>query len=263
MGILGYQITIPVLLSLLLSAAGFLLGVRFAKERADRHMLRDLYRELYDHFRRLSDALDAGLPKSWRNYSTDGPTVQRLDKEGKLSVLPSHLRRQFIESERRALMRGHHFRDHLENQLIPHARLYIENRVNDPKSGIDGYPHLPINFGKLVIYPEDSFTGIKRRLENENIGLGIDFALDHGKTHCVYVFPDKIRESTRVTDILDGFRAEIETDTEALQRAKELQAVEIDLQEILRLLRARIQEPTPLYDTLRNIGRELDLRKNK
>jgi hypothetical protein len=74
-------IAIASILGVLTSLLGFLIGARVAKERADRPLFREIYKELFAHFKSIRDAAVIGRPKEFASYEwrrCDTPLPNRL-----------------------------------------------------------------------------------------------------------------------------------------------------------------------------------------
>jgi hypothetical protein len=97
MGVTFFGFTIAGVASILVSFAGFLIGMRVAKERADRALLRTLYQDLYVHFRALRDAAIGGRPKDYRDFQLVGDRFVPLWMPSKKTAGSVFYRRPLLE----------------------------------------------------------------------------------------------------------------------------------------------------------------------
>jgi hypothetical protein len=73
-------------ISIVVGIGGFVIGMRVAKERADRSVLRKHYQDLYAHFRDMKDAAERGTPKEWGDFPLKGNQYLPLTRAGNATV---------------------------------------------------------------------------------------------------------------------------------------------------------------------------------
>jgi len=196
----GYQIAPAIILSsavgIFLTVSGFVIGMRVAKERADRAPLRQLYQDLYAHFREIKDAAERGRPREWGDYKLKGdqhmPLVRSMEHDGSLNLLPQRLSRQFLDAEKRALKSSHDFRKVVREELTPLVKSIVERHVTKASEVISGRPYRSFSIGMMALKMKLD-ADLSQQLSNANVGVGIEMAMDRGHSHQLYVYPEKLK----------------------------------------------------------------------
>lgn len=247
---------------LLVTALSYLLGVRITKERADRALLRTTYTELYNHFRDMKEALDSGRPKTWSDYEKEHrrywPVARDMERNGTLNLLPSRLVDHILQAEKDALLELFQFYDHLEKQLIPEIKSYIESRLCNLRKPVAGEKYVEVHIDALCLYSDTDLNNLLCRLRENVDGFSVEFAMKHGKTDAIYIFPDEIGTTEKpLAEFLQEIVDTINNDPKACENAASMRKVAQNLTSVMEILAKRIREPHPLWETLCGIKLEL------
>jgi hypothetical protein len=254
MNFFGYQMSLAVIsgvVSVLLSLAGFVIGMRVAKERADRTLLRKLYQDLYAHFREIKDAAEHGRPREWTDYRKDDlflPLVRSLERDGSLNLLPPRLSKRFLEVETSALKTSHAFRKVVSDDLTPLVKGIVEQHVTKPSEVISGKPYRSYSIGMMALKPKFD-ADISQRPDGTDLGVGIELAMERGHSHSLHLYREKMK-SGQLLDVLHEIEQAISANVPTQRSANELRQVTKEIGVVLELISSRIKDPHPLIETI-------------
>ena len=248
-----FGFTIAGLASVAVSFAGFLIGMRVAKERADRALLRTLYQDLYVHFRALRDAAIRGRPKDYSDFDLIGERyvspMDALERDGQISLLPKSLARKMTEVEREMLMAGGRFKDEVGEKLAPIFTQAVEALATKPRESFSGRAYTPYNIGKLVL-GETVDREVRTTVDGREIGVAFELMLEGARTSQLYLYQERLREGT-VAEALSRLEEIISSHDGSKQQALALKAAIAKLDALLGSIAARIKDPHPFLETIR------------
>ncbi len=255
MDLFGYQLTPTVIVgsavSILLSFAGFVIGMRVAKERADRAALRKIYQDFYAHFREIKDAAEYGRPCDWSHYRKGErylPLAHAMEHDGSLNLLPHRMASRFIELEKSALKAGHDFKKVVNDELTPLVRGIVEERVTKPSEPISGKRYASYDIG-LMVLTQNNEAEISKRLDNKDLGVSIELSMERGYSRMLYLYPSKMK-SGQLSDVVREIDQAALTHVATQQAANELKRAIKKIVDLLQTISGRIKDPHPLIETL-------------
>jgi len=248
-----FSFTISGLASVVVSFAGFLIGMRVAKERADRTLLRTLYQDLYVHFRALHEAALRGRPKDYSDFDLVGDRfvspMDALDRDGRISLLPKRLARKMTETEREVLIAGGCFKDEVGEKLVPIVIQTAQGLVNRPKDIVSGRSYTTYNIGKLVL-GETINRDNRTAADGREIGIAIELMLESARTSQLFIHQEKLHDGS-VPETLSRLEQTISSHEGSKQQGLALKAGIAKLDALLESIAARIKDPHPFFETIR------------
>jgi hypothetical protein len=246
----GY--TIASAASIAISLIGFIIGMRVAKERADRGILRGLYQELFVHFRSIKDSAERGRPKDWADFKLVGnrfmPVVVSLVADGRISMLPKRLATEMLSVEHNVLMAGGQFKKIVAEKLGPAVTNAVTAVVTQPFVGVSGKSFGSYQIGQLALGEKISRDRLMGEAGKE-IGVGIELSLSAGQSRQLQIFEETL-QSGSVSDLLSTIDQVISDHDEAQKAATTLRSAVGRVDLLLKRLARRIKDPNPFFETI-------------
>ena len=251
------QVSVPVLASVVTSAvvslSSFLVGSRFAKERSDRAAMRQLYQGIRQELVELKEAIDRGSPKRWTDYPTIHdrytPPLATMDRSGRLAMLPSRLATGLLELEKESLSAEWTFRDWLKDTAIEPIKSIFNNRVRNPTSSLSGRSYASQSIASWALDGPGATEKLIARLETEELGFGLDTALERNRSHTLFAYAETVAEGSQA-DLVRAVSDSLFADPTGRETAARLQAVAVKLEAQIKLMTKRISEPQPFWRTV-------------
>jgi hypothetical protein len=250
MTVFGY--TIASAASIVISLIGFIIGMRVAKERADRGILRGLYQELFVHFQSIKDAAERGRPKGWADFKLVGnrsmPVVVSLEADGRISMLPQRLAKQMLAVEQSVLMAGGQFKKTVAEKLGPAVTDAVTAVVQQPFVWLSGKTFSSYQIGQLALGQKFS----RDRLVDETgkeLGVGIELSLSAGQSRQLQIFQQTLQTGS-VSDLLSAIERVVSNQGEAQKAVTELRSAVGRVDILLKQISRRIKDPNPFFETI-------------
>ena len=167
-----------------------------------------------------------------------------MELNGRASVLPNDLFEALKEAEVCAVNAGSRL-IHLAGEVaLPHIRSLMGEHVRSPTSSLSGRSYRSVRVIDIILEP----VAFRASTFDSQLGLGIETALERSRTHTLYAYPETVVEGTieeLVAAVADC------ADLKALSEVKtEVVSARAKLAEACSLLKARIREPHPLYESI-------------
>jgi hypothetical protein len=247
-----FGFTIAGITGAVVSLIGFVIGMRVAKERADRAVLRALYQELYAHFRSIRDLAEQGRPKDWMDFKFSGdryiPLVKSLENDGRINVLPKRLAAQMSFVEMNSLNTGYKFKETMRDKLAPIVSEAFEADVTKPTQSINGSPYSVYGLGELALGREFSRDNLIDA-EGNKVGVSIELSMKAGRTSGLFAFEQTLKNKF-MPEFLSKIEHLISSHEASKQQANNLRAAMTEVETLLKEISRRIKDPNPFFETL-------------
>ena len=251
------KITLTVIVSAvtsgLISILTFIIGVRMAKDQGDRVALRQIYQQLFEHFRGIDEDIGEGKPKSWVDFPLEGnqytPPCKQMHADGEANLLPPTLMKQCEELEADTLTAGGRYRHWVRETYIPELKAIVTERTNGKIHSITGKSFRELSAFRLGLMSADAARDLGADLEARNLGLGLQIAVEPGKHEMLYICPEHL-DGASIGTLLQAAHARAAANPYGLELADSLRALRPRLAVLLARLRARIRDPHPLYESV-------------
>jgi len=234
----------------------FVAGTRAGKNAADRQALRDIYKQLFEHFDGLVKAIDRGEPKRWSSFELVErreymPVAKRLDRTGPLHMLPSRLAARLVAAEESTLNAAGRFHRQVDELLTLDFERLCQRAISPPAI-IDRSIH--ISLVELAANPA-RIAGLDNHALTVDVPARPGSPGYGGRTSRVVTKP--------MADSLGGiekFRLEFDglLQKSGCDRAwSEVEAARRDCSKICDELKLRLRDPNPFPELLRDLGGDL------
>lgn len=261
------QVSLAVIVSAITSAvisfASFLIGSRFAKERSDRGTLRQLYQDLRLEMVELREAIERGRPKRWEDHPTSHsrymPPLITMEHSGRLALIPGALATRLLAVEKEALSAEWAYREWLSKTAIPAVTTLFNERVRGPTSSVSGKSYSSHTVSSIGLHGFPDIEKTISRIEVENLGFGLETALDKNRTHQLYAYPDTVVDGTQ-GELIRAVAAMLSDDEVGRALRQPLLAIEQKLTAEIATLTRRIGEPQPFWESVRRAFLEVGAR---
>jgi hypothetical protein len=151
--------------------------------------------------------------------------------------------------EREMLIAGGHFKEEVGDKLVPVFTQAMEAVVTKPKEPIAGRAFIPVNIGRLVM-GETINRQMRLTTDGREIGVAVELMLGGGRTSQLYLHTDKLRDVT-ITEALAHLEHTVSVHEGSRQQALALKAGITKLDSVLGSIAARIKDPHPFLETIR------------
>jgi hypothetical protein len=238
--------------SLVVSIFVFIIGVRIGKERTDRRVMRERYQDLFQHFKALSDSIEAKKLKIWRDYPLIGqsysPTVQAYLNDGTLNLFPSSLGKKMLDLETDTLVASSKIVHEVFTKIAPAVEGAVVSALSKEAPSQGTKRIREVSTLQLALMDKSEFKDLKTALEaDRETYLSVNTSEERGKVRTKYVRSDNLKDGD-----LTAFIEHLESVVAAEKREdySALIGVEKRLTDMLAVLGKRIRDPHPLRETV-------------
>ncbi|MCP3732576.1 hypothetical protein M9978_19310 [Sphingomonas sp. MG17] len=244
----------------LISILTFIIGVRMAKDQGDRAAVRQIYQRLFEHFRGIDAAIGDGKPKSWADFPLKGnqytPPCKQMHSDGEANLLPPALMAQCETLETDALTAGGRYRHWVRETYIPALKALVAERTGGKGGSITGKAYRELSAFELGLMSGEDVLGLSTELEAENLGVGLQVAVERGRHEMLYLYPEHL-DGANVGTLLEAARALASADPQGQALSDGLRALRPRLAVLLGRLKARIRDPHPLHESILRAFRDV------
>jgi hypothetical protein len=173
-----------------------------------------------------------------------------MQQSGEANVLPPELARECEKVEREALSAGSRLKMWLQESYIPDIRGYLTVLVPAGKQAITRRRYRQLRASRLSSFNADGLESFIEAIERQQLGIGIEFATELGRTEMWYVFPEYVPEGDWASILKEAWRRG-QASTEAAKLHTDLKIAAANLDRLIVALKARIRDPHPLIESVR------------
>lgn len=260
---MSLAVLVSAVTSALIGLASFLVGSRFAKERADRSALRQLYQDLRLELVELREAIERGRPRRWEDYPTSHsrymPSIAAMEHSGRLAMMPENISKRLLSLEKDALSAEWPYRKWLSDSAIPAVTSLFNERVRSPTSSLSGRSYSSHRVSKIGLQGFPDIEKTISDIESQSLGFGLGTALDKGGSHQLYAYPETVVEGTQ-GDLIRAVAVVICEDETGRALRTQLLAIEQKLNAEIAILTRRVGEPQPFWESVRKAFLEVSAR---
>lgn len=240
--------------SAIIGAAGFVIGSRVGKNNADRSALREIYTALFNHIRDIQEKISIGAPRNWEDYPLKEnrymPLVRDLDATGKINLISKKLATRLLKVETDALIAGSKWSDCAKNVICPETERICRKKIVGLEKSKEGLSYRVLHASTFLLQNDDYLKQLIKDVETQNLGLGFELSIEKGRTRQLYVYQENIKEGT-LSDFLQELRATLLGLSEVTDIIEEINNQKNELLSLRVILSKRINDPTPLLETLK------------
>ncbi|WP_162932913.1 hypothetical protein [Roseovarius sp. EL26] len=247
------------LLTVILSFGGFVIGIRAGKNNRDRGFLRDTYKSIYTHLRTLKESIALGKPMQWDSFRTEGnkyiPPVKALELDGTINALPDGLAKSLIDVEQTTLFNNWQWKKMIEDGVGPEIKSAMHDKIDGEGKSLEKRPYRQVRISSLMLLDSNQTAELAEGLETGDIGLGIEFSLQGGRTDMLHAYPETLKSGT-----LPDFVKEIKELSLASDEARGLADIHRtkvkEIESLMFLVAKRIKDPHPFWSSVRQALRD-------
>lgn len=247
-------VVVSAITSVIVSLLTFVVGVRLSKDQGDRPVLRALYQRLFEHFDEIRKAIKDGQPMAWSSFPLKQneyvPLFRALQQSGEANLLPPGLASECERVEREALSAGSHLRRWLEEKYIPEIRGFLTALVPAGKKAIERRTYRQLHASQLSSFNEDSLESFIQDIAREQLGVGLELAMERGRSDVWYLYPEYVPEGNFASILKEAWRRSQKSD-EASKLHTDLKIAAHELDRLTITLKARVRDPHPLMESVR------------
>jgi hypothetical protein len=118
------------------------------------------------------------------------------------------------------------------------------------KKAIERRTYRPLRASQLSSFNEESFQGFVEEIEQQQLGVGVEFATERGRTDTWFLFSEYVPEGNWASVLKEAWRRGRDS-AEAAQLHTDLKVAAADLDRLIAALKARIRDPHPLMESVR------------
>jgi hypothetical protein len=245
-----FGLTVAGVGSIIISLIGFIIGMRVAKDRADRAVLRELYQDIYAQFRDIHDQSMSGKPKRWSDYplvaSRYVPKVMALEKDGRIGMLPDRLGKALLQLEQDALVAASNFYSAVTDETLrAQIASTFDLRVDSPRRMLNGRAYVSYNLAELASKGTSNF----RSRDDLTLGYGFMIPCLEKPGDQFYIYPEQMRVGN-VDELFEQIAADIKGNERLQSAITVLATIQVRTRSVLMVLASRIKDPNPFWETL-------------
>ncbi len=259
-GSLPWQIIVSVLASAALGFSGFVIGVRAGKGNTDRNALREHYKLIFSHFRKLAEAIDKGLPKQWEDFTrtSDGyaPLIREMGQNGSIHALPRSLAKKLDEAEKSILHAGWEWKKFADDTLIENLKNVFAKHVTNLDMTASPARYRPLRITKIALMDDSEIAEFIRSYHDEkDVGFHLEIAFEKSKTITLNAHPNKMNNSD-IPSLVTELHSVIKKSDKAKEQIRKLVEKKNAVLVLKEIVANRINDPHPFWQTVSQAFRD-------
>ncbi len=255
---------VSVITSIVVSTTAFILGVRMAKNQSDRSALRETYKTLYEHLDNIKGSIENREPIHWGKFRYEknwrNTPVRAIVSSGQSNMIPQHLMERIMKVENDALSIAGGHSMWVEENFADAAINYLDKagiKAGIHSSGRSIYSYTGISF---TLIDEERLSKFETDAIENQIGISLGVKPKVGSHQTYYIYPDKL-EIDAFAKLISDLHSIMSDDEEGRKLIDGLNDQPEKLVRMLNILRSRIRDPHPLYESIAQSFRDIFGRK--
>jgi hypothetical protein len=253
-GSITATVVISAITSAIVSVVAFVVGVRISKDQGDRTTLRAIYQRLFEHFHDLREAIGDGRPKAWPDFPLREdefvPPFRTMQLTGEANLLPPTLAARCECAESAALIAGGRMRKWVSDTYVPQLASLINILAPASKKSILQRTYRDVRPIQLSLMPDAELQKLAEAIRTDRLGVGLELSMERGHSNRLYVYPEYVAGGDSAALITQLWRL-AQDDESATKLRADLAAAATELDQLIRVLSARIRDPHPLFESIR------------
>tara|TARA_R110000868_G_scaffold232835_4_gene486474 strand:+ start:3263 stop:3811 length:549 start_codon:yes stop_codon:yes gene_type:complete len=172
-----------------------------------------------------------------------------MEESGSLHSLPTRLARRILRAEHDCLDSTYRLKKCWTNEVAPALRTVLESLVSTPAKGMSGRSQFPVSL--VTFLSSEAIENIGEKLIADNrLGVAIELLAEGNRTEQWYLFSEKTLAKQTTAYVWQATCDVVAEQTAFLSQKSQLESALEEVKQLRLLLKRRIHEPQPFWETL-------------